>query len=152
MCGICLLEEGKVVRGQIDCCNHYFCYVCIMEWAKKESLCPMCKQRFRSIRRPHKDGVFACERIFEVPIRDQVYNPIRNDLRRPSNTHACVYCTECQSSKDECLLLCDLCNSAMHIFCVGLGVTVPEGSNKHKLKFLYELNKRTPRAYSLQTP
>ena len=72
MCGICLLEEGKVVRGQIDCCNHYFCYVCIMEWAKKESLCPMCKQRFRSIRRPHKDGVFACERIFEVPVRDQV--------------------------------------------------------------------------------
>ncbi|KAJ8644820.1 hypothetical protein MRB53_006568 [Persea americana] len=71
MCGICLLEEGKAVRGQIDCCNRYFCYVCIMEWAKKESLCPICKQRFRSIRRPPKGGVFARVRIFEVPARDQ---------------------------------------------------------------------------------
>lgn len=71
-CGICLLEEGKAIRGWIDSCDHYFCFVCIMEWAKVESRCPMCKRRFAAIRRPPKDGVFPAERIVNVPVRDQV--------------------------------------------------------------------------------
>lgn len=34
----------------------------------------------------------------------------------------------CQSSVDESLLLlCDLCDSAAHTYCVGLGATVPDG-------------------------
>lgn len=71
-CGICLYEEGKAIRGYIDSCDHYFCFVCIMEWAKVESRCPMCKRRFSSIRRPPKDGVFSVERVVNVPVRDQV--------------------------------------------------------------------------------
>lgn len=71
-CGICLLEDGKAIRGWIDSCNHYFCFVCIMEWAKVESRCPMCKRRFSAIRRPAKPGVFPSERIVAVPVRDQV--------------------------------------------------------------------------------
>lgn len=71
-CGICLSEEGKSIRGYTDSCDHYFCFICIMEWAKVESRCPLCKRRFSAIRRPVKDGVFATERIVNVPIRDQV--------------------------------------------------------------------------------
>ena len=71
-CGICLLEEGRSIRGQIDSCNHYFCFVCIIEWSRIESTCPMCKQRFTTIRRPPKEGVLSSERIVNVPKRDQV--------------------------------------------------------------------------------
>lgn len=71
-CGICLLEDGSAIRGWIDSCDHYFCFVCIMEWAKVESRCPMCKRRFSTIHRPPKPGVFPSERIVNVPVRDQV--------------------------------------------------------------------------------
>lgn len=71
-CGICLSEEGKSIRGYIDSCDHYFCFVCIMEWAKVESRCPICKRRFGAIRRPIKEGVFAAQRIVNVPERNQV--------------------------------------------------------------------------------
>lgn len=72
MCGICLSEEGKAIRGQVDSCDHYFCFVCIMEWAKLETRCPICKRRFGSICRLPKEGVLARERIVQVPVRDQV--------------------------------------------------------------------------------
>lgn len=71
-CAICFLEDGKAVRGEIDCCDHYFCFLCIMEWSKTESRCPMCRRRFASIRRPPKDGVFASERLIKISVRDQV--------------------------------------------------------------------------------
>lgn len=71
-CMICLSDCGKSIRGEIDCCDHYFCFICVMEWAKIESRCPACKRRFSTIRRPFKDGVFAPERVVRVPLRDQV--------------------------------------------------------------------------------
>ncbi|XP_057952378.1 uncharacterized protein LOC131146661 [Malania oleifera] len=127
-CGVCLSEEGKTIRGWIDSCDHYFCFVCIMEWAKVESRCPMCKRRFSSIRRPPKEGVFACERIVDVPVRDQVFHPLGNTTIGPFDLYAQVQCSVCHGMADESLLLlCDLCDSAAHTYCVGLGATVPEG-------------------------
>lgn len=99
-----------------------------MEWAKVESRCPMCKRRFGSIRRPVKEGVFATERIVNVPERNQVHHYYGNVTTGPQDQYAEVQCTVCHSTTDECLLLlCDLCDSASHTFCVGLGGTVPEG-------------------------
>lgn len=74
-CGICLNESGDgttIIRGCIDSCDHYFCFVCIIEWSKVESKCPMCKRRFSTIRRPPKPPVFPSERVVNVPVRDQV--------------------------------------------------------------------------------
>jgi PHD and RING finger domain-containing protein 1 len=71
-CGICYMERGVPVPGKIDSCNHYFCFVCIMEWAKHESRCPICRQRFSNVRRLPKHGVFSYHRDIKVPIRDQV--------------------------------------------------------------------------------
>lgn len=72
-CGVCLSEGGRrSIRGKIDCCDHFFCFICIMEWAKVESRCPLCKRRFTTIRRPLKERVFASERVVTVPQRDQV--------------------------------------------------------------------------------
>lgn len=71
-CGICLSDVGRSIRGRIDSCEHHFCFVCIMEWAKVETRCPLCKQRFRSIRRPVVPGIFAHERVVNTPERNQV--------------------------------------------------------------------------------
>lgn len=46
----------------------------------------------------------------------------------PPNPYSEVKCSVCHGIQDESLLLlCDLCDSAAHTFCVGLGATVPEG-------------------------
>ncbi|KAJ9163477.1 hypothetical protein P3X46_023140 [Hevea brasiliensis] len=127
-CGICLSDHASAIRGQIDSCEHFFCFVCIMEWAKVESRCPMCKSRFTTIRRPPKDGVFSSERIVNIPKRDQVYHFSRNTTNGPFDPYAQVQCSICCLGRDEnLLLLCDLCDSAAHTYCVGLGATVPEG-------------------------
>lgn len=127
-CGICLLEDDRAIRGWVDSCDHYFCFVCIMEWAKVESRCPMCKRRFSTIRRPPKPGVFPSERIVNVPVRDQAYHHFGNVTTGPSDPYAEVDCGICHGTADESfLLICDLCDSAAHTYCVGLGHTVPEG-------------------------
>ena len=46
----------------------------------------------------------------------------------PADSHAEAKCSVCHGVTDEnLLLLCDLCNTASHTYCVGLGYTVPEG-------------------------
>lgn len=58
----------------------------------------------------------------------QVYHPLGNESTAISDPYANVICSACHSSADEeLLLLCDLCDSAAHSYCVGLGATVPEG-------------------------
>jgi Ring finger domain len=73
-CGICLTGSTQSIRGQIDSCNHHFCFVCVMEWAKIESRCPLCKQRFGSIRRPAVPGLFPSERVVKISERNQASN------------------------------------------------------------------------------
>ncbi|PKA46326.1 Methyl-CpG-binding domain-containing protein 9 [Apostasia shenzhenica] len=127
-CGICLSSGSLAVRGQIDSCDHHFCFICIMEWAKLESRCPMCKQRFRFISRPEVTGLFSAKRVVEVPVRDQVDHLEDNGSSSPFDPYAQAYCIICHGSQDEeLLLLCDLCDSASHTYCTGHGYTVPEG-------------------------
>ncbi|GMP40046.1 hypothetical protein CsSME_00010645 [Camellia sinensis var. sinensis] len=132
VCGICFSEEGKkTVRGTLNCCSHYFCFTCIMEWSKVESRCPLCKQRFASISKPAKSNTGFDLRtvVIQVPERDQVYQPSEEELRGYLDPYENVICTECQQGGDDALmLLCDLCDSPAHTFCVGLGRVVPEGS------------------------
>lgn len=130
-CGICLTETVNgttIIRGCIDCCDHYFCFVCIIEWSKVESRCPMCKRRFSIIRRPPKPPIFPSERVVNVPVRDQVYHCHGNATTGPQDLYAEVQCNVCHSTADDVLLLlCDLCDTGYHTYCVGLGATVPEG-------------------------
>lgn len=58
----------------------------------------------------------------------QVYHPLGNESVLLSDPYADVNCSICHGSQnEELLLLCDLCDSAAHTYCVGLGATVPEG-------------------------
>ncbi|KAK9673305.1 hypothetical protein RND81_12G159100 [Saponaria officinalis] len=132
VCGICLTEEGKnTVRGTLDCCSHYFCFTCIMEWSKVETRCPLCKQRFVTISKPTKcgKGFDLRNAVVTVPERDQVYQPSEEELRDILNPYENVICTECRQGGDDALmLLCDVCDSPAHTYCVGLGQDVPEGN------------------------
>ncbi|KAA8536782.1 hypothetical protein F0562_029260 [Nyssa sinensis] len=132
VCGICLSEEGKkTVRGTLNCCSHYFCFACIMEWSKVESRCPLCKQRFVTISKPARSNIGFDLRtvVIQVPERDQVYQPTEEELRGYLDPYGSVICTEClQGGDDGLMLLCDLCDSPAHTYCVGLGREVPEGN------------------------
>ncbi|KAG8363883.1 hypothetical protein BUALT_Bualt19G0068800 [Buddleja alternifolia] len=132
VCGICLSEEGKkTVRGILNCCSHYFCFACIMEWSKVESRCPLCKQRFATIsRNARTDGIHDLrDAVITVPERDQIYQPSEEELRGYLDPYENFFCTECQQGGDDSfMLLCDLCDSPAHTYCVGLGRAVPEGN------------------------
>ncbi|EPS66461.1 hypothetical protein M569_08315, partial [Genlisea aurea] len=132
VCGICLSEEGKrTVVGALNCCTHYFCFACIMEWSKVESRCPLCKQRFGTIGRTVRSdgGQNVRHAVFPVPERDQVYQPSEEELRGYLDPYENVLCTECHQGGDDALmLLCDLCDSPAHTYCLGLGHEVPDGN------------------------
>ncbi|KAF8084462.1 hypothetical protein N665_0716s0009 [Sinapis alba] len=132
VCGICLSEEDmRRLKGTLDCCSHYFCFTCIMEWSKVESRCPLCKQRFKTISKPARStpGVDLREVLIPVPERDQVYQPTEEELRSYLDPYENIICSECHQGEDDGLmLLCDLCDSSAHTYCVGLGREVPEGN------------------------
>lgn len=78
ICGICLSEEKKeAIRGLLDCCSHFFCFVCIMEWSKVESRCPVCKRRFKTVSKSARsDAGFSLRTtVVKIPKRDQVSFP-----------------------------------------------------------------------------
>ncbi|KAJ0013929.1 hypothetical protein Pint_19740 [Pistacia integerrima] len=132
VCGICFSEEDKRrFRGTLNCCSHYFCFACIMEWSKVESRCPLCKQRFKTITKPERAtaGVDLRSVVIQVAKRDQVYQPSEEDLRSYLDPYENVICSEChQGGDDGLMLLCDICDSSAHTYCVGLGRVVPDGN------------------------
>ncbi|ONK69394.1 uncharacterized protein A4U43_C05F22400 [Asparagus officinalis] len=89
---------------------------------------PRCgKQRFQ-INTAAVPGIFSRERVVDVPERNQVYNYLGNASTTVSDPYSNIICSECQTAaNEELLLLCDLCDSASHTYCVGLGATIPEG-------------------------
>ena len=76
ICGICLSEEKKeIIRGLLDCCSHFFCFACIIEWSKVESKCPVCKRRFSTVTKSSQSDAGFCLRnaVVRIPKRDQVF-------------------------------------------------------------------------------
>ncbi|KAL5210261.1 hypothetical protein ABZP36_005884 [Zizania latifolia] len=131
-CGICLSQEHRVtMQGVLNCCSHYFCFPCIMQWSKVESRCPLCKQRFTTVTKSSKVdiGLHLTKSVIRVEKRDQVYQPTEEEIRRWLDPYENVVCIECnQGGDDNLMLLCDICDSSAHTYCVGLGREVPEGN------------------------
>lgn len=132
LCGICLSEEHRgTIQGILNCCSHYFCFACIMEWSKVESRCPLCKRRFVTITKTLRpDSTLEMRRhVIRVQKRDQVYQPSEEELRVLLDPYENVVCMECHlGGDDNLMLLCDICDSSAHTYCVGLGKEVPEGN------------------------
>uniref|UniRef100_A0A0E0APK5 PHD-type domain-containing protein n=3 Tax=Oryza TaxID=4527 RepID=A0A0E0APK5_9ORYZ len=131
-CGICLSEEQRAtIQGVLNCCAHYFCFACIMEWSKVESRCPLCKRRFTTITKSSMAdlGLGSRKAVIRVEKRDQVYQPTEEEMRRWLDPYENVVCIECnRGGDDNLMLLCDICDSSAHTYCVGLGRQVPEGN------------------------
>ncbi|OMO69960.1 Zinc finger, PHD-type [Corchorus olitorius] len=121
-CGLCFSDRGKpALRGTIDCCDHTFCFVCIVRWAKAESFCPRCKLRFTTIYGPSKNAVFASKRPLNPPEGNQACNVLRAATSGPLIPCEDIRCSVCHGTANEsrCRLLCDICDSAVHTYCVG---------------------------------
>ncbi|XP_042404298.1 PHD and RING finger domain-containing protein 1-like [Zingiber officinale] len=123
-CGICFSGSRRSIRGRINSCDHYFCFVCIMEWAKIETSCPLCKRHFESICRPPVRGVFRFKRVVDVPVRRQVNHRRDPD---PYEYIPCSFCSACDHRRR--LLVCGLCDLGIHRSCVGLGDPLPQQGN-----------------------
>lgn len=48
-CGICYTEIEE--QGKIDSCGHLYCFECIRKWSNSCNTCPLCRERFLTIRR-----------------------------------------------------------------------------------------------------
>ena len=134
ICGICH-EDNLVDIGEIDSCEHRFCYTCICKWSEIESKCPFCKVRFSVLKRIHLSSPLKCDStpkdrlagtlvsVTTVPERDQ-----RVVFEDPTflewlNGLSCIICDG--SEDEDRLLLCDGCDQACHTYCLGLD-RVPE--------------------------
>lgn len=64
-CPICY--ENITNRTQLDGCSHVFCWECIRIWSEKSNTCPMCRKKFKILRK--KDEKSAKIRAIHVPDR-----------------------------------------------------------------------------------
>lgn len=73
-CGIC--TDIVIDRGVLDCCDHWFCFTCIDNWATITNLCPLCKNEFQLI---------TC-----LPVYDTIGNIKTEDCSHPRDDDWCV--------------------------------------------------------------
>ncbi|KAE8671771.1 FtsH extracellular protease family isoform 1 [Hibiscus syriacus] len=134
-CGICM--DIIIDRGVLDCCQHWFCFACIDNWATITNLCPLCQSEFQLI---------TC-----VPVYDTIgSNKVEGDsfsrdddwsIEGKSNTLSfpsyyidenSVICLDGDGCKVRSLsttiegdpdldtsIACDSCDIWYHAFCVG---------------------------------
>lgn len=48
-CNCKLCEEKPIKIGKINCCNHVFCFNCIVNWNFYKNTCPICSEDFVEI-------------------------------------------------------------------------------------------------------
>jgi len=114
VCGICLDElDDDGERGRPEGCDgHFFHADCLLEWAARCALCPLCKAPFGAVR--HGDG-----RVSRVKTQDEEEEEEEEEED---------FCSVCRGGGE--LLICDGggpgCAGFAHVGCAGL-FEVPEG-------------------------
>ena len=136
-CQICF-DDSYDIRGLIDSCSHRFCYPCISKWSGIENKCPLCRNRFHTITQrlrvenPIKDGnqggpspLGRVVGVEDVEQRDQRVHFEDPSFQQWIDSLVCMACGG--EENEECLLICDECQSvACHTYCANL-TAVPEG-------------------------
>ncbi|KHN72460.1 PHD and RING finger domain-containing protein 1 [Toxocara canis] len=146
-CMICL-SPPKFPKGRPDDCDHVFCYLCLRNWLKRRSECPLCKRSTKFIVKMYADGKTA-----EVKVKERTAAHYENEFvtaeELQPNAHepavditiAYARCRVClRSDNENQLMLCDgvvgheedgtaiKCNAAYHCYCLPGGTTdVPDG-------------------------
>ncbi|KAH7657884.1 Zinc finger RING/FYVE/PHD-type protein [Dioscorea alata] len=144
-CGICM--DVVIDRGVLDCCQDWFCFACIDNWATITNLCPFCKNEFQLITcLPVYDTVGRIDSEDHSFSRDDEWliQGKNNTLSFPSyyiNEEA-VVCLDgdgCKirsgftTSEDELSvdtsIACDSCDIWYHAFCVSFNSSCTSDSS-----------------------
>ncbi|XP_077251311.1 RING/U-box protein [Tasmannia lanceolata] len=133
-CGICM--DLIIDRGVLDCCDHWFCFPCIDNWATITNLCPLCKNEFQLITCiPVYDTIGSIKVVEDSLSRDDDWcvQGKNNTLSFPSyyideDAVICLDGDGCKvrsalttAEEDSTLdtsIACDSCDIWYHAFCV----------------------------------
>ncbi|XWS50104.1 hypothetical protein CRYUN_Cryun12cG0060000 [Craigia yunnanensis] len=142
-CGICM--DIIIDRGVLDCCQHWFCFACIDNWATITNLCPLCQSEFQLITCvPLYDTIGSNKVEDESFSRDDDWSiaGTSNTLSFPSyyideNAVICLDGDGCKIRSRSATIegdpnldtsiACDSCDIWYHAFCVGFD---PEGTSE----------------------
>ncbi|KAF5175434.1 RING/U-box protein [Thalictrum thalictroides] len=133
-CGICM--DVIIDRGVLDCCQHWFCFTCIDNWATITNLCPLCQNEFKLITCVPVYDTIGSGKVEEDSLsrdEDWCIHGTNNTLSFPSyyideNAVICLDGNGCKirngvaTSGDVSILdtsiACDSCDIWYHAFCV----------------------------------
>lgn len=117
-CPICLFTFTTQEVGKPENCDHKFCAICIEEWSKNVSTCPIDRKEFLKI---------ICLQDYNTP--DVVTREISVEVTNKYETADDVVfvdgdedqtpCRICsRADREDSMLLCDGCNQGYHMECL----------------------------------
>ncbi|KAK9274810.1 hypothetical protein L1049_022062 [Liquidambar formosana] len=134
-CGICM--DIIIDRGVLDCCQHWFCFLCIDNWASITNLCPLCQNEFQLITCVPVYDTIGSNKVDDDSFSredDWCIEGKNNTLSFPSyyideNAVICLDGDGCkirsgsatieEDSNLDTSIACDSCDMWYHAFCVG---------------------------------
>lgn len=112
-CPICLNSLNSQPVATPENCEHYFCFDCILEWAKNANSCPVDRMAFNSIYlRKCYGGKVKKMITVQKPVKEGQEETVNLDLEQTN----CEVCGG--SDREDRLLLCDGCDAGYHMECL----------------------------------
>ena len=94
-CSICLCDVADA--AVLDSCAHPFCVDCILAWAERDSRCPLCKARIKSVL--HGGKTHRVAHVSQQYVWDGV---VTAEDAEEIETIVCDICTEGASARRRC--------------------------------------------------
>uniref|UniRef100_A0A3B5A7S2 PHD and ring finger domains 1 n=1 Tax=Stegastes partitus TaxID=144197 RepID=A0A3B5A7S2_9TELE len=112
-CPICLNSFTSQPVATPENCEHYFCFDCILEWAKNANSCPVDRISFNSVYLRKCFGGKVKKMItVQKPVKEGQEETVDVDLEQTN----CEVCGG--SDREDRLLLCDGCDAGYHMECL----------------------------------
>ncbi|XP_028306489.1 PHD and RING finger domain-containing protein 1 isoform X2 [Gouania willdenowi] len=112
-CPICLNSFTSQPVATPENCEHYFCFDCILEWAKNSNSCPVDRSTFNNIYlRRCFGGKLKKVITVQKPVKEGQEEVVDLELDQTN----CEVCGG--SDREDRLLLCDGCDAGYHMECL----------------------------------